>query len=92
MAHTLRHKKRLINRVRRIRGQVEAVERALSEELECTQVLQRITACRGAIDGLLGEVLEDHVRFHIIDQHRHRGADPRDAGKEILDVIRMYLH
>jgi DNA-binding FrmR family transcriptional regulator len=91
MAHTIRHKKQLINRIRRIRGQVEAIERALMEELECSQVLQRITACRGAIDGLLSEVLEDHVRFHIIDQRRHRDADPRDAGKEILDVIRMYL-
>lgn len=91
MAHTLRHKKKLIARVRRIRGQVESVERALDEELECVQVLQRITACRGAIDSLLGEVLEDHVRFHIIDKRRHRDADPRDAGKEILDVIRMYL-
>ena len=91
MAHTLRHKKRLIHRVRRIRGQVEAVERALEDELECTAVLQRITACRGAIDGLLAEVLEDHVRFHIIDQRRHHDAEPRGAGKEILDVIRMYL-
>jgi DNA-binding FrmR family transcriptional regulator len=91
MAHTIRHKKQLINRVRRIRGQVEAVERALNEELECTQVLQQLTACRGAIDGLLVKVLEDHVRFHIIDRHRHRGADPTDAGKELLDVIRMYL-
>jgi DNA-binding FrmR family transcriptional regulator len=91
MAHTIRHKKQLIHRVRRIRGQVEAVERALEGELDCAAILQRITACRGAIDGLLAEVLEDHVKFHIIDQRRHRDADPRDAGKEILDVIRMYL-
>lgn len=92
MAHTVRHKKQLIHRVRRIRGQIEAVERALVDGLECTDVLQRITACRGAIDGLLAKVLEDHVRFHIIDQRRHADAEPRDAGKEILDVIRMYLH
>jgi DNA-binding FrmR family transcriptional regulator len=91
MAHTIRHKKKLVLRVRRIRGQVEAIERALTGEMDCSAVLQRITACRGAIDGLLSEVLEDHVRFHIIDQKRHRDADPRDAGKEILDIIRMYL-
>ena len=91
MAHTIRHKKQLIHRIRRIRGQVEAVERALADELDCAAILQRITACRGAIDGLLSKVLEDHVRFHIIDQRRHPDAEPRDAGKEIIDVIRMYL-
>lgn len=91
MAHVLRQRKKLVNRVRRLRGQVEAVERAIVEELDCGQVLQRISACRGAIDGLLGEVLEDHVRFHIINRRRHRSADPADAGRELLDVIRTYL-
>ena len=91
MSHTIRQKKKLVNRARRIRGQVEAVERALVEELECGQILQRITACRGAIDSLLAEVLEDHVRYHIIDRHRHRAADPTDAGEEIIQVIRSYL-
>jgi DNA-binding FrmR family transcriptional regulator len=91
MAHVIRQRKKLVNRVRRLRGQIDAVERAIVDELDCGQVLQRISACRGAIDGLLGEVLEDHVRFHIINRHRHRSADPVDAGKELLDVIRTYL-
>jgi len=91
MAHVIRQKKKLINRVRRIRGQIDAVERALVGEMECGQVLQRISACRGAIDGLLAEVLEDHVRFHVINRHRHGSADPKGAGKELLAVIRMYL-
>jgi len=91
MAHVIRQKKKLIHRVRRIRGQVEAVERALAEEMECDQILQRITACRGAIDSLLAEVLEDHIRYHIIDRHRHRGADPAEIGEELIGVIRSYL-
>jgi FrmR/RcnR family transcriptional regulator, repressor of frmRAB operon len=91
MAHVIRQKKKLIHRVRRIRGQVEAVERALVEEMECDQVLQRITACRGAIDSLLAEVLEDHIRYHIIDRHRHRGANPGEIGEELIGVIRTYL-
>ena len=91
MSHVIRQKQKLIHRVRRIRGQIEAVERALAQELACDQVLQRITACRGAIDSLLAEVLEDHIRFHIIDRHRHRGADPEEVGEELISVIRSYL-
>ena len=91
MSHAVRNSKRLIHRIRRIRGQVNAIERALEGGLACDQVLQRITACRGAIDGLLSQVLKDHVRFHIIEGSRHKGADPRDAGREILSVIEMYL-
>jgi DNA-binding FrmR family transcriptional regulator len=94
MAHTIRKKQKLIHRVRRLRGQVEAIERALVSEMECGDVLQRIAACRGAIDGLLGEVLEDHIRFHVIERHRHRGhrgADPVATGEELIDLIRTYL-
>jgi DNA-binding FrmR family transcriptional regulator len=91
MAHVIRQKKKIINRVRRIRGQVDAVERAVAEGMDCADLLQRISGCRGAINGLLMEVLEDHVRFHIINRRLHRSADPSDAGREILDVIRTYL-
>jgi len=67
MSHTIREKTKLLNRVRRIRGQVEAVERALEQEIGCADVLQLITAARGAINGLMGEVIKDHIRMHLID-------------------------
>jgi DNA-binding FrmR family transcriptional regulator len=89
VAHTIRQKTKLINRVRRVRGQIDAVERALNEEMECTAVLQRIAACRGAIESLFTEVLEDHIRFHIIE--RRDSADASDAGEELIDVVRTYL-
>ncbi len=91
MSHTIRKKKKLVDRVRRIRGQVEAVERALNEELDCSSVLQRITACRGAIDSLLAEVLEEHIRFHVVNRRQHRSADPAEVGEELIEVIRTYL-
>ena len=56
----------LLNRVRRIHGQVEAIERALEQEIGCADVLQVITATRGAINGLIGEVIEDHIRIHLL--------------------------
>lgn len=58
----LRDKRGLVNRVRRLRGQVDAIERALAGEASCSDLLQRITAARGAINGLMAEVLEEHVR------------------------------
>jgi DNA-binding FrmR family transcriptional regulator len=91
MSHTIREKTRLLNRVRRIRGQVEAVERALDQEIGCADVLQRITGARGAIDGLMGEVIEDHIRMHLIDPALQPDSEARHATEELIDVVRSYL-
>ena len=64
MSHTLKHKKPLLNRVRRLKGQLEALERALDEETGCYPILQQITAIRGAINGLMSTVIEGHIREH----------------------------
>jgi DNA-binding FrmR family transcriptional regulator len=89
MAHTVREKTKLLARVRRIRGQVEAIERALEAEVGCADVLQVIASVRGAMNSLMAEVMEDHVRLHVInparDAERARGAE------ELIDVIRAYL-
>jgi FrmR/RcnR family transcriptional regulator, repressor of frmRAB operon len=86
MSHTIRAKTKLLNRVRRIRGQVEAIERALEAEAGCANVLQRITSCRGAINGLLGEVLEDHVRTHFSSTPANV-----EASEQLLDVVHSYF-
>ncbi len=65
MSHTITGKKRLLSRVRRIKGQTEALERALSDEVECQAILQQIAAVRGAVNGLMAEVLEGHIREHL---------------------------
>ncbi|HXM17986.1 MAG TPA: metal/formaldehyde-sensitive transcriptional repressor [Candidatus Tumulicola sp.] len=88
MSHTVRKKNKLLHRARRIRGQVEAIERALGEEAECGAVLQRIAAARGALDSLMSEVLEDHVRLHILNPSMH---GRREAADELVDVLRSYL-
>lgn len=91
MAHVTTNSAKLLARVRRIRGQVEAVERALGGEVECAQVLQQIAAVRGAINGLMAEVIEGHIRTHVAgpaiegEAHRMQGAE------ELIDVIRAYL-
>jgi len=65
MAHTIKNKKALLTRIRRIKGQSEALERVLEQESECGAVLQQIAAIRGAVNGLMAEVLEGHVREHL---------------------------
>ncbi|THC44501.1 metal/formaldehyde-sensitive transcriptional repressor [Massilia sp. Mn16-1_5] len=90
MSHTAREKAKLLARVRRIRGQVEAIERALESEAGCSEVLHLLAASRGAMNGLMAEVLEDHVREHVAagdlsEAARTEGAD------ELLAVIRAYL-
>ncbi len=91
MAHTIREKTKLLNRVRRIRGQVEAVERALESELGCTQVLQLIASVRGAVNGLMAEVMEDHIRLHVVDPRRERDLKRARGADELIDVVRAYL-
>jgi DNA-binding FrmR family transcriptional regulator len=91
MAHTVREKTRLLARVRRIRGQMEAVERALSSEIGCGDVLQLLASVRGAVNGLMAEVMEDHIRFHVVDPALERNGERAQATEELIEVVRSYL-
>ncbi len=91
MTHTVREKQKLLVRVHRIRGQVEAIERALDGEAGCEQVMHLIAGVRGAIAGLMAEVVEDHVRSHLVDASQHPGALNTEAAEQLLDVVRTYL-
>jgi DNA-binding FrmR family transcriptional regulator len=91
MTHTIREKQKLLARVRRIRGQVEAIERALDSEAGCEQVMHLIAGARGAMTGLMAEVVEDHVRTHLVDADRFPGALNAEAADQLLDVVRTYL-
>jgi DNA-binding FrmR family transcriptional regulator len=90
MAHTIREKTKLLNRVRRIRGQMEAIERALEEEKGCATVLQLIAGARGAINGLMAEVMEDHIDMHVAADALSPEARREGAG-ELIDLVRAYL-
>ena len=91
MTHTIREKTKLLARVRRIRGQVEAIERALDTEARCEQVMHLIAGARGAMAGLMAEVVEDHVRTHLVDANKHPHALNTEAAEQLLDVVRTYL-
>ena len=91
MAHTKKDKVKLLNRVNRIKGQVNAIEKALEADDDCSRVLQTIAACRGAINGLMAEVLEGHVRFHVVDPRRKPTMEQAEATEELIDLVNRYL-
>lgn len=89
MAHTTRQKEKLIARVRRIKGQLEGVERALDGEADCSEVLRQLASVRGAMSGLTAEVMEDHLRGHVLAAETD--GDRRRGGEELIAVMRTYL-
>ena len=91
MVHTIRDRAKLMNRVRRIRGQVSAIEGLLEQEADCERVLQTLAACRGAINGLMAEVVEDHVRFHVVGPDIDPTSDQAQAAEQLVDLVRSYL-
>ena len=91
MTHVTKDREKLLVRVRRIRGQVEAVERALAEEHDCADVLQLVAACRGALNGLMAELVEGHIFFHVLDPKRGKDSPQTAAAEELVDIVRAYL-
>jgi len=89
MSHTTHQKKKLIARVSRIRGQLEAVERALEGERPCGEILQLLASVRGALTGLTGEVLDDHLHEHVL--HAADEKARTEAVEEISEVLRTYI-
>jgi DNA-binding FrmR family transcriptional regulator len=87
--HIQKDRAKLINRVKRVQGQMEKVRRTLEEKHDCTEILMLLAAVRGGITALMAEVLEDHVRHHLLDG----GAAPLtpELGEEIIDLVRAYL-
>lgn len=89
--HTIVEKQKLLARVRRIRGQVEAVERALETDAGCDKVMHLIAGVRGATSGLMAEVIEDHIRTHLVDEKAHPDALSTEGTELLLEVVRTYL-
>ena len=91
MTHTTHEKKKLLARVRRIRGQVDGIERALNGEAGCEELMHLIAGTRGAMTGLMAEVVEDHVREHLVDGKKYPKALNTKAAEQLLEVVRTYL-
>jgi FrmR/RcnR family transcriptional regulator, repressor of frmRAB operon len=91
MSHVATEKAKLLNRIRRLRGQIEAIERAVEADDECADVLQQATSCRGALDGFIAEVIEDHIREHLVDPNAGRETPQALAAEELIEIVHQYL-
>lgn len=91
MGHTIQDQTRLLQRVRRLRGQVDAIERALEREADCAKVMQLTVSVRGAANSLMAELLEDHIRMHVSDPSRDKDRERARGARHLIDVVHAYL-
>jgi DNA-binding FrmR family transcriptional regulator len=93
LSHTSKNKEQMLSRVRRIKGQVEAIERALAgEENECEEILQLVASCRGALNGLMAELIEGHLRFHVLDPAQKTRPAQQAAADDLIAVVKRYFN
>ena len=91
MAHTIYGKEKLLARVSRIEGQIKAIRKALEEETDCSEILQIVASSRGALNGLMSELIEGHIRDHVLDPKKKPTEEQSRAADQLLGVIKAYL-
>jgi FrmR/RcnR family transcriptional regulator, repressor of frmRAB operon len=91
MSHTTKDKQKLILRAKRIQGQVEALVRVLTEERDCSEVLQVMSAARGAMNSLMAELLEGHIRSHVLSGRQKPTSQQAMAADEVIEMVKSYL-
>lgn len=87
MTHIAKEKLELVSRSKKIIGQMESVLRGLEEDAHCADVLQRLAAARGAINSLMGELMEDHIRNHM----PRKNKSSAEAAEDLVEIVRTYL-
>lgn len=87
MSHLSREKLDLVTRTKKVIGQLESALRALNDDEQCADVLQRLAAARGAINSLMGELLEDHIRNHM----PRNSKSSEEAANDVIEIVRTYL-
>jgi DNA-binding FrmR family transcriptional regulator len=91
MSHTTKDKQKLVLRAKRIQGQVEALVRVLTEERDCSEVLQVMSAARGAMNSLMAELLEGHIRSHVLNGRQKPTSQQAMAADEVIEMVKSYL-
>lgn len=89
MSQHEREKVKLQQRIKKLRGQLDAVERSLVADEECGGQLMLLAAVRGGVNSLMGEVLETHIRFHLADGAKEQIAP--ELAEDLIDLVRAYL-
>jgi FrmR/RcnR family transcriptional regulator, repressor of rcnA expression len=87
MSHTSREKLDLVNRTKKVIGQLESVLRGLNDDEQCSEVLRRLASARGAINSLMGELMEDHIINHMPKNSK----SAEEAAEDMIQIVRTYL-
>jgi DNA-binding FrmR family transcriptional regulator len=90
MGHLEKEKQKLVARIKRIRGQVDAIERSLTNEDDCADVLMLLANVRGGVNSLMAEVLEDHIRLHMLTPEKS-SMPPEELAEDLITLVRAYL-
>ena len=90
MSHLNREQTKLVARIKRIRGQVDSIERSLTSGDDCADVLMLLANVRGGINSLMAEVLEDHIRLHLLSSERS-SSPPQELAEDMIELVRAYL-
>ena len=85
-----KEKQKLLSRIRRLAGQIDAVERSVTDGEECADILMLLAAIRGGINSLMAEILEDHIRLHITHPNRAKES-PQELTEDLIGLVRAYL-
>ncbi|MHB1958165.1 MAG: metal/formaldehyde-sensitive transcriptional repressor [Acidobacteriaceae bacterium] len=85
-----KEKQKLVARIKRIRGQVDSIERSLSAGDDCADVLMLLANVRGGVNSLMAEVLEDHIRLHLLASEKS-STPPQELAEDLIDLVRAYL-
>src|ERR1700689_3649092 len=89
MSHKDREKLKLMQRMKKLRGQLDAVERSLAADEDCGGQLMQLAAVRGGVNSLMAEVLETHIRFHLADGAKEQIAP--ELAEDLIDLVHAYL-
>src|ERR1700761_20695 len=90
MAVLDKEQQKLVARIKRIRGQVDSIERSLTNDDDCADILMLLANVRGGINSLMAEVLEDHIRLHLLGPDK-KSAPPSELAEDLIDLVRAYL-
>lgn len=84
-----REKTKWLQRIRRLRGQLDAVERSINADEDCGDQLMQLAAVRGAVNSLMGGVLQDHIRFHLTSGSKEQIAP--ELAEDLIEIVHAYL-
>lgn len=90
MPHSIEEKKRVLTRIRRLRGQIDALEAALEAGAACAPILQQLAAVRGAVNGVMAGVLESHLREELT-QLGEANETQQASIDEVVALVRTYF-